>query len=505
MTAVAAATGLRRLRDVLGEVADLERAGAVLGWDQETNMPPGGVEDRANQLATLGRLSHERFTSSEVAELLDRAAVEVAGLPAESDDASLVRVTRRDFEQAVKVPAELVAEMARASATARPVWLEAKAGSKWSLFAPAMQVTVDLSRRLAEALGYEERPYDALIALTEPGLTTARVEGLFGQIKAAIVPLVHAIDAHRDRVDDSVLSRPVGERQQLAFAREVIGHLGYDFERGRLDLSAHPFSTSFGPGDVRVTTRIGPTLGDSCLLSSVHEAGHAMYEQGVPRSLDRTPLWGGASPGVHESQSRLWENMVGRSRPFSQWLFPRLRETFPQSLEDVDADAYWRASNAVRPSYVRVDADEVTYNLHIMLRFEIENDLLDRRLAVADVPEAWAAKVREYLGLEPPRDSKGPLQDIHWTGGLGGFVGYSLGNLISAQLFAAARTDLPELDARFETGDFSPLLAWLREHVHQHGRKFTPDELVERAAGSPIAAEPWIAYVQEKFGGLYGL
>src|SRR5215813_8400123 len=505
MTAVATAGGLRRLRDVLGEVADLERAGAVLGWDQETNMPQGGVEDRANQLATLGRLSHERFTSSEVAELLDRAAVEVAGLPAESDDASLVRVTRRDFEQAVKVPAELVAEMARASATARPVWLEAKAGSEWSLFAPAMQVTVDLSRRLAEALGYEERPYDALIALTEPGLTTARVEGLFGQIKAAIVPLVHAIDAHRDRVDDSVLSRPVGERQQLAFAREVIAHLGYDFERGRLDLSAHPFSTSFGPGDVRVTTRIRPTLGDSCLLSSVHEAGHAMYEQGVPRSLDRTPLSRGASPGVHESQSRLWENMVGRSRPFYEWLYPRLRGAFPESLEDVDAEAFWRACNAVRASYIRVDADEVTYNLHVLLRFEIENDLLDGRLAVADVPEAWAARVREYLALEPPADREGPLQDIHWTGTLGGFVGYSLGNLISAQLMAAARKDLPGLDAQFEAGEFASLLGWLREHVHQHGRKFTPDELVERATGSPVTAEPWIAYVAEKFTGLYGL
>src|SRR5215831_19272032 len=383
MTTVATAGGLQRLREVLGEVADLERAAEVLIWDQETNMPPGGVEDRANQLATLSRLAHERFASSEVARLLESAGAEVAGMPAESDEASLLRVTRRDFGQAVKVPAELVSEMARAAATARPVWQDARERSDWSLFVPAMQVTVDLSRRLADALGYEERPYDALISLTEPGLTTTRVEDLFRQIKAAIVPLVRAIDRHRDRVDDSVMARPCDERRQVEMAREIIAHLGYDLERGRQDLSAHPFCISFGPGDVRLTTRTGTAFRDSCLLSSIHEAGHAMYEQGVPRALDRTPLWGGASPGVHESQSRLWENMVGRSRPFSEWLFPRLREAFPQSLEDVDADAYWRASNAVRASYIRVDADEVTYNLHVLLRFEIENDLLEGRLAVA--------------------------------------------------------------------------------------------------------------------------
>lgn len=497
--------GLERLREVLGEVADLERAAAVLTWDQETNMPPGGVEDRANQLATLSRLAHERFTSSEVARLLETAGAEVSGLIAESDEASLLRVTRRDFERAVKIPAELVSEMARAAATARPVWQEAKERSDWSLFAPAMQVTVDLSRRLADALGYDERPYDALIDLTEPGFSTTRVEELFGRIKAVIVPLVHAIHGHRDRVDDSVMARPCDERRQVEFARETIAHLGYDLERGRQDLSAHPFCISFGPGDVRLTTRTGATFGDSCLLSSIHEAGHAMYEQGVPRVLDRTPLCSGASPGVHESQSRLWENMVGRSRPFYEWLYPRLQEAFPQSLQDVDADAFWRACNAVRASYIRVDADEVTYNLHILLRFEIENDLLEGRLAVPDVPEAWGARLRDYLGLEPPPDRQGPLQDIHWTGSLGGFVGYSLGNLVSAQLMAAARGDLPVLDSQFAAGDFTSLLAWLREHVHQQGRKFTPDELVERATGSPITSEPWIAYVREKFTELYGL
>ncbi|HSR26066.1 MAG TPA: carboxypeptidase M32, partial [Candidatus Eisenbacteria bacterium] len=313
------------------------------------------------------------------------------------------------------------------------------------------------------------------------------------------------LTARAGMVDASVLSRPCPEDRQAAFALDVVADLGYDLERGRQDLSVHPFCTSFGPGDVRLTTRTGPTLADSCLFSSIHEAGHAMYSQGIPRSLDRTPLWSGASSGIHESQSRLWENLVARGRPFGVWLAPRLRAAFPESLADLDAETLWRASNRVEPSYIRVDADEVTYNLHIVLRFEIERDLLEGRLPVADVPEAWGARVRELLGLDPPSDVLGPLQDIHWTGGLGEFVGYTLGNLVSAQLMEAARRELPDVEAGFASGRFAPLLGWLRERVHRHGRKFAPDELVERATGRPITAGPWIAYVREKFGALYGL
>jgi carboxypeptidase Taq len=368
-----------------------------------------------------------------------------------------------------------------------------------------MEITVDLSRRVAEALGYAERPYDALLELQEPGVTTARVETLFAELKAAIVPLLAELMAHAGRVDASVLERPCDRERQLALAVETIESLGYDLQRGRQDLSAHPFCTSFGPGDVRVTTRTGATLGDSCIFSSIHEAGHAMYEQGLPRSLDRTPLWDGASPGVHESQSRLWENLVGRSRPFIEWFLPRLRQAFPESLADVDAETFWRAVNVVRPSYLRVDADEVTYNLHVLLRFEIETELLEGRLAVADVPAAWAERVRTYLGLEPPDDLRGPLQDIHWTGGLGRFVGYTLGNLISTQLVTAARRDLPDLDVDLAAGRFTPLRDWLRTHVHRHGRKLTPDDLVRRASGQPIEAASWIAYVREKYSALYGL
>jgi carboxypeptidase Taq len=505
VSAAAAPGALAGLREALGEVSDLHRANAVLHWDQETCMPPGGVEDRANQTATLSRLAHERFTSAELARLLEAAESEVAGMPDDSEEASLVRVTRRDLERLTRVPPELVAEMARAAAYAQPVWHEAKAASDWSRFAPAMERTVELSRRLTEALGYEDRPYDALIETSEPGLTTSRVEALFAEIRAGIAPLVDGIARHADRVDGSLMDRPCDPERQIRFARDTIIHLGYDLERGRQDLSAHPFCTSFGPGDVRLTTRTGPSLGDSALYSSIHEAGHAMYNQGVPRALDRTPLWGGASSGVHESQSRLWENLVGRSRPFAEWLVPRLRAAFPDTLADAEPEAFWRAVNRVQPSYIRVDADEVTYNLHILLRFQVENDLLDGRLRVADVPEAWAAQLQDLLGLGRPGDREGPLQDVHWTDSIGDFVGYTLGNLIGAQLMDAARRDLPDLEAGFAGGDFRPLLAWLRDRVHRHGRKLTPDELVERATGSPIVAGPWLAYVREKFTGLYGL
>jgi len=498
-------SAVARLRTALGEVSDLWRAAELLRWDQETNMPPGGVEDRANQNATLSRLAHERFTSAEVARLLEAAEAEAVGLPADSDDASLVRVSRRDVDLRTRVPPELVAEMARAAAEAQPVWHEARAAADWARFVPAMERTVELSGRLAEALGYRDRPYDALIEAEEPGLTTTRLEGLFAEVRAAISPLVAAISANGDRVDGALLRRPLDRERQLGFALDTITCLGYDLERGRQDLSAHPFCSAFGPGDVRLTTRTGATLGDSCLYSTIHEGGHALYDQGIPRSLDRTPLWGGASSGVHESQSRLWENLVGRSRPFAEWLAPRLRTAFPESLGDLEPEPFWRAINLVRPSYIRVDADEVTYNLHIVLRFQVENDLLEGRLRVADVPDAWAAQLRDLLGLERPNDREGALQDIHWTDGLGTFHGYTLGNLISAQLMAAARRELPDLEAGFAAGDFTPLLSWLRDRVHRFGRKFVPDDLVQRATGEPISAGPWIAYVREKFTALYEL
>jgi carboxypeptidase Taq len=497
-------TALERLRKALAEIDDLKRAAAVLEWDMETYMPSGGVQDRAVQLGTLKGLAHERFVSDQTVRLLEAAESEAEGLAYDSDEASLVRVTRRDLDLDTRIPAELIAEAAEVGAAGRSRWQEARQRSEWSIFEPSMRKTVEITRRMAEAIGYAGRPYDALLARTEPGLSTAQVEVLFAELKAAILPLLQEVLERADRVDDSVLDRELDPARQLALSLQVAHRFGFDPERGRQDLSAHPFCVPFGPGDVRFTTRVRPTARDSSLFSSMHETGHAVYYQGIPRSLERTPLWDGASGGLHESQSRLWENLVGRSRAFWTYMFPILQATFPVPLAGVEAEAYYRAVNRVRPSYIRVDADEVTYNLHIMLRFEIENDLLEGRLEAEDVPEAWTARLREYLGLPPPPVVQGPLQDIHWSEApMGSFVSYTLGNVISAQLMETVRAEIPDLDGRLRQGEFGSLLEWLQRNVYVHGRKFTPQELLQRVTGHPLTPAPWIAYTRQKFRNLY--
>jgi carboxypeptidase Taq len=495
-----------RLKDILAEVTDLTRAAMLLGWDQETYMPPGGVQGKAEQLSTLQRLAHERFTSDEVGKLLDSLESDVAGMPHDSYEASLVRVVRRDYEQRVKIPAQLVAEMASAGATARPFWEKARTDDNFGLFAPHLEKNVELNRRLADALGYQKRPYDALIDLFEPGLTTQQLEALFAELRTAIVPLVADIARHADAVDDRMVHQNFEPNLQVKYGMGAVTKLGYDLERGRQDISAHPFETSLGPGDTRITTRIAPDFFNMCFFGLVHESGHAMYQQGISEELDRTPLWDGASPGVHESQSRLWENLVGRSEPFWKHFFPSLRSTFPEQFHGTDEGAFYRAVNKSEPSLIRIEADEVTYNLHILLRFELENELLEGKLKVKDLPEAWRARFKSYLGIDVPNDRDGALQDIHWSGvSFGIFPGYTLGNLIGAQLMEKARADLRDLDRQIEKGEFAPLLGWLRKNLHEHGRKFTPNELLERATGKPLTAGPWIAYVRQKFGALYGL
>jgi Zn-dependent carboxypeptidase len=320
------------------------------------------------------------------------------------------------------------------------------------------------------------------------------------------VPLIADIARHADAVDDRVLYRGFEPAVQVRYALELVTKLGYDLQRGRQDISTHPFSTSFGRGDVRITTRVSRDFFNECLFGSIHESGHAMYNQGIGDDIDRTPLWAGASPGVHESQSRLWENLVGRSQAFWKHFFPSLRSAFPEQLRDVDDVAFFRAVNKSYPSLIRVEADEVTYNMHVLLRFELENEMLEGKLKVTDLPEAWNDRVKSYLGISVPNDREGALQDIHWSSvSFGVFPGYTIGNLIGAQLMERIRTDLPDLDAQIERGDFSALLGWLRKNVHRHGRKFTPNELLERATGRPLTAAPWIAYVRKKFGALYGI
>ncbi|HEX6487449.1 MAG TPA: carboxypeptidase M32 [Candidatus Dormibacteraeota bacterium] len=488
---------LTELRERLRTVADLDRAAAVLGWDQEVNMPPGGLRARASQLSTLARLAHEHFTAPELGEVLASAEAATAQLPYESDERSLVRVTRRDYEQATRLPVALVAELAEVSTSARPVWLKARAENDWASFAPVFANNVRLHREVADALGWKERRYDALINSTEPGLTTAALEGLFEELKAVAVPLVAEV-ADRD-ASDHVLFADVPPERQVSFAYETCIALGFDPQRGRQDLSAHPFCSIFSVGDVRLTTRTTTGFANT-LYSSIHEIGHGLYDQGVDPALDGTRLDDGATAGFHESQSRLWENLVGRSRAFAEWLVPRLRRDLPAQYADVDADSWYKALNLVRPTFIRVDADELTYNLHILLRFELENLLIDGDLAAADVPEAWNARMREYLGVEPPTDTDGALQDIHWSGlGFGSFPSYTLGNVIGAQLMEVIRRQLPDLDDQIARGEFEPLLDWLRTNVYRHGRKLTPSELLVRITGEDLNARAWIDYARRKF------
>src|SRR6266852_3511079 len=403
---------MERLKATLPEVTDLHRAGAVLDWDRETYMPSGGVHNRAEQASTLSEVAQRRFISDEVGRLLEEAEGATAKRDFDSDEASLVRVTRRDYDQARKLPPELVAEIAHASASGRPHWQQARHEANFTLFAPYLEKNVELNKRVAEALGYEKRPYDALLDRTEPGLTTDQLEAIFEELTAAIVPLVAEIKRHPGAIDDGVLRREFDPDQQLRYALDTVTKLGYDLERGRQDISTHPFSTAFGPGDVRITTRVSRDFFNECLFGSIHEAGHGMYNQGMGPNIDRTPLWGGASPGVHESQSRLWENLIGRSRAFWTHFYPSLRSTFPEPLTGVDEEGFYRAVNRSYPSFIRVEADEVTYNMHVLMRFELENEMLEGTLKVKDLPEAWNARVESYLGIKVPYDREGALQDI---------------------------------------------------------------------------------------------
>jgi carboxypeptidase Taq len=496
---------LERLKFLLAESRDLDRAASVLEWDQQTYMPPGGAPARAEALATLERLAHERYTSDEMGRLLDALGQNGALGDYDSDNASLVRVNRREYAQQRRVPSELVGEIARAQGLAIAAWEEAKHSSDYSLLRPHLERVFELKRRWAERFQTAEL-YDALLERYEPGLTTAQVQALFAQLRAGLVPLVRAIAARSEAVDDACVHGEFDSKKQWDFGLAVAGRFGFDFRQGRQDASAHPFTARFTNADVRLTTRVLPDLLTSALFSTVHEAGHGLYEQGVSAALERTWLDRGASLGVHESQSRLWENHVGRSRAFWQYWFPALQAVFPEQLRGQDAESFYRAVNKVMPSLIRTEADEATYDLHIMLRVELEQALLAGEVNFAELPELWRARMHEYLGVVPETDAEGVLQDIHWPSGLVGyFATYTLGNVLAAQLFEQVAREIPGLAEQFASGEYSPLLAWLRDRIHRHGRKYTLDELARRATGRPLTAEPYLRYLRAKFSEIYGL
>jgi carboxypeptidase Taq len=493
---------LEALVDRLASIDDLRAASSVLTWDRQTYMPTGGVRGRAEQLATLARIAHEMLISPETGRLLEQAGEWEPG----SDEAALLRLAKRRHDRAVRVPAHLVAETSRGAALAEQAWISAREASDWPMFAPHLERMLALKK---EEAGYldAEHPYDAMLDLYDPGSTTERLRTMFDELKAGIVPLVRDVSARLDGDRAAPLTGVFEEQDQEAFGRGIISRFGYDWSRGRQDRAIHPFCINFGgPDDVRITTRFDPIRLVVGLFATCHEAGHALYEQGVDPSFSRTPLSGGVSMGVHESQSRLWENLVARSRPFWSYFHDRLLATFPGRLGGLNRETVYRTVNAVRPSEIRTEADELTYDLHVLLRFELEVALFEDNLAVADLPEAWNAKMDEYLGVIPENEARGILQDTHWAiGHFGYFPSYTVGNVLSVQLFEAAVEERPEILPQMEGGEFDALLGWLRENVHRHGKKYEPDDLISNATGRPPETTPYLAYLQRKFGELYGL
>ena len=495
---------MTKLRSIMAEIADLKYISAVLGWDQQTYMPKGGAEGRGHQIALLERLAHERSASPELGRLLDDLKPYAASVDPDSDDARMIKVISRLYARETRIPSRHVVEFNEAITLGYQAWVEARHKSDFSMFRPHLERIVELRKEYASFFPECAHPYDALLDYFEPGMKTAEVKAIFDGLRPKQVELIKAI-ADRPQVDDSFLHQPFDKQKQWAFGEMVITQFGYDWNRGRQDKTAHPFTTSFSFGDVRITTRVDPEFLNSMLFGTMHECGHALYDAGVNPTYERTSLGQAASYAVHESQSRMWENLVGRSLPFWQHFYPRLQETFPQ-LAGVSLDKFYKGINRVQPSLIRVEADEATYNLHIMLRFEIEVALFEGKVAAKDLPDLWNTTVKEYLGITPPDDAKGVLQDVHWSSGLMGyFPTYALGNLISAQMWEKINQDIPNLTDQICAGKFSALLGWLREKVHRYGAKFEPQELVQKATGSRIDPAAYVRYLTKKFSEIYGL
>jgi carboxypeptidase Taq len=486
---------LSELKERLAKLTDLRRAEGVLAWDMQVFMPQGGAPTRAAQLATLEEVIHERLVDERIGELLDELEPYAASLPHDSDDACLVRVTRMDWDRARRVPGELAAEIAQTAAESYAVWVTARENSDFEAFRPSLERVVDLRRRYIECFAPYDDAYDVLLEDYEPGMKTSEIREIFAVLTPALRELV-AANATED--DDPFMSGPFPIDAQDALSRELCEAFGATWDQFRLDTTVHPFEITFGLGDVRLTSRYAEH-DLLALFTAMHECGHGLYEWGVSPTLERTPLCAGVSATLHESQSRLWENVVGRSLPFWRWFYPRLQETFPRPLGTVSLEDFHRAVNRVRRSFIRVDADETSYGLHVILRFELEQELLTGRLAVKDLPDAWNSRFEELMGISVPDDAHGILQDAHWSGGgFGYFPTYLLGTVLSVQVWERVRAEIPALDEQLERGDFAELHAWLRDTIYSLGRKLTPAETVERAVGGPIDPQPYLAYLREK-------
>ena len=490
----------------MAALADLRNVAQLLDWDQQTMMPPGGAPARAETVATVQKISHEMFVSDETGRLIEAAAAHLDGAPSDSDEASLVRVTSRQWDKARRVPAQLAADLARAASVGHQAWVLAREASDFAAFVPYLERNFELIRRYVDCFDSFDCAYDVLLDDYEPGGRTNEVVRLFDELKGELRPMIAEVERHHDRVDDSLLygEFPIDRQRQLV--GWLLEQMGFDRSAWRIDDAVHPFATGFSNRDVRITTRWDEGFLPTSMYGAMHECGHGLYEEGIAQSLQRTPLGHAESLALHESQSRLWENMVGRGRAFCGVLAPRIVDVFGGRLSALDGNTLYRAVNRVAPSLIRVEADEVTYGLHIIVRFELEQEMVDGRLAIRDLPEAWNARYKEYLGVEVPDDAHGVLQDVHWAAGLiGYFPTYALGNLIAGQMFERAHVDVPDLDAQIAAGELHGLREWLRDHVHRHGAKFSSSELLDRLVGAPIEVGPFVDYLKTKLSQVYDL
>lgn len=496
---------INKLSELMAEIVDIHHAMELLEWDQQVYMPSGGAQSRGLELGTLGKIAHEKFTSDEIGILLEELTGYLPELDPDSENYRIIKVTAREFEKTSRVPSDFIQEQAKVTSLAQQAWINARTNSDFSIFKPHLEKIVELNQRYVSFFPASDHPYDILLDGYEPGMKTAEIKTIFEELRPHQVELIRAI-SERQPVDDSFLHLQFDEKSMWDFSNYIATAFGYDWRRGRQDPTAHPFCQSIGPDDVRITSRWVPDIPFALLFGTMHETGHALYEQGVGRIWNRTLLEGGSSLGIHESQSRLWENLIGRSRSFWEFFYPKLQQKFASQLGNVTLNQFYYAINKVKPSFIRVEADEATYNLHIMLRLDLEIGMLDGSINVKDLPEIWNAKMKDYLGIVPPSDAMGVLQDIHWSGGmLGYFSTYALGNLISVQLMDKFLAINPNFENEVKQGDFSSLLSWLRLKIHQFGRKYEPQELVQRITGNKINPSPYMHYLRKKYGEIYGL
>lgn len=486
------------------QTALLKSTGDVLGWEEQTYMPPAAGEYRAEQLSLIASLVHERHTDPRVGQWLDALADSPIAKNTDDPRSSVIRELRRGYDRDTKLSTELVAALTRAASLGQQVWIEARKENDFAKFAPYLAEIMKLKREEADAVGYKECRYDALLDDYEPHATASQVGPVLKSLGEALVPIVAAIGASSHQPNTKLIEGDFPIAAQAEFGQKVAEQLGYDLRSGRIDVTAHPFCTTLGPRDVRLTTRYSPRDIRPGFFSILHEAGHGLYEQGLPADEFGLPTGEAVSLGIHESQSRMWEILVGLGRPFWKHFYPKLQQAFPTPFAQVSPEDFYFAINESKPSLIRVEADEATYNLHILIRFELEMAIIADEIAIADLPEAWNAKYQQYLGLTPPSDAMGVMQDVHWSAGLVGyFPTYALGNLYAAQLFEQAKTDLGDLDGQIARGEFAPLLTWLRTNIHQHGQQHTAAQLVERITGRPLSSDALLAHLKGKFGELY--